>query len=216
MHLYVLPPDGKVRISVPLSISDDAIGLFAVKNIGWIKRQVDNFNQQLRQTEREYISGESHYLWGRRYKMEVLFTNRAYSIEIKGNKMLLKVRKNSTCKQRESFVNEWYRAELKAKLPAILAKWEKIVGVKASGVGVKSMKTRWGTCNNQKKRIWLNLQLAKKPVVCLEYIIVHELIHLKEKNHTQAFIEHMDAYLPHWRTIKDELNSFILDKYIES
>jgi len=215
MHLNVMPPSGRVRISAPYGTSDDAINLFAVKKISWIKKQVEKYKNQERQTEREYVTGESHYLWGRRYKLEVRYSNKGNNIEIKGNKMILTVREKSTRQQRENFVNEWYRSELKAKLPPLIKKWEEVIGVKANTVGVKNMRTRWGTCNDKDKRIWINLQLAKKPVYCLEYIVVHELVHLLEKNHTPAFIEYMDTFIPNWRVIKDELNSFIMDRYLE-
>jgi predicted metal-dependent hydrolase len=215
MHLNVMPPSGKVRISAPYGTSDDAINLFAVKKISWIKKQVEKFKCQQRQTEREYITGESHYLWGRRYKLEIRYSNKGNSIEVKGNKMILTVREKSTRQQRESYVNEWYRAELKDKLPHWVKKWENIIGVKAYAVGVKNMLTRWGTCNSETKRILVNLQLAKKPVKCLEYILIHELVHLREKTHTNRFVEHMDSYMPDWRVVKDELNSFIMDRYLE-
>ncbi len=215
MHLNVMPPSGRVRISAPYGTSDEAINLFAVKKISWIKKQVEKFNAQERQTEREYITGESHYLWGRRYKLEVRYSNKGNNIELKGNKMILTVREKSTQKQRENYFNEWYRKELKNKLPPLVKKWEEIIGVKANTVGVKNMRTRWGTCNPETKRILVNLQLAKKPVKCLEYIVIHELVHLKEKNHTKAFIEQMDRYIPDWRVVKDELNSFIMDRYLE-
>jgi predicted metal-dependent hydrolase len=215
MHLNVMPPSGKVRISAPYGTSDDAINLFAVKKISWIKKQVEKFKNQERQTEREYVTGESHYLWGRRYKLEVRYSNKGNNIEIKGNNMILTVREKSTRQQRENYVNEWYRAELKDKLPHLVKKWENIIGVKAYAVGVKNMLTRWGTCNSETKRILVNLQLAKKPVKCLEYILIHELVHLREKTHTNRFVEHMDSYMPDWRVVKDELNSFIMDRYLE-
>ena len=215
MHLNVMPPSGRVRISAPYGTSEEVINLFVVKKISWIKKQVEKFNSQERQTEREYITGESHYLWGRRYKLEVRYSNKGNNIIIKGNKMILTVREKSTRKQRENYVNEWYRSELKAKLASLVKKWEETIGVKANEVSVKNMKTRWGTCNPETKRILVNLQLAKKPVKCLEYIVIHELVHLKEKNHTKAFIEQMDSYMPDWRVAKDDLNSFIMDRYME-
>ena len=153
--------------------------------------------------------------WGRRYRLELKYTKKANKVETKGNKLVLTVREASTQEQREKIMNEWYRAELKAKLPALIEKWEKIIGVKTNDFGVKNMRTRWGTCNVKDKRIWINLQLAKKPVACLEYIVVHELVHLLEKNHTPVFIEYMDKFLPGWRVTKDELNGFIMDKYFE-
>jgi len=215
MHLSVLPPAGRVRISAPVDTYDEAIKLFAIKKIGWVKKQIEKFENQLRQTEREYISGESHYVWGRRYKLEISHTKMANKVETKGGKIVLRVRETSTPQQRERIMLEWYRTELKAKLPPLHKKWEEIIGVKANAVSVKNMLTKWGTCNVKDKRIWVNLQLAKKPVECLEYIVVHELVHLLEKNHTPAFIGHIDKFLPGWRVTKDELNSFIMDRYLE-
>lgn len=214
MHLSVLPPMGKVRISAPNNTKDEAIHLFAITKISWIKKQIEKFENQQRQTEREYISGESHYIWGRRYKLEIRHTKTANNVELKANKLILTVREASTLQQRGNVMTEWYRAQLKAKLPELVQKWEVIIGVKAESVGVKKMLTRWGTCNTRDKRIWINLQLAKKPVECLEYVVVHELVHLLEKNHTPAFISYMDKFLPDWRVTKDELNSFILDRFI--
>jgi predicted metal-dependent hydrolase len=215
MHLNVMPPAGRVRISAPYGTSDEAINLFAVKKIGWIKKQIENFKSQQRQAEREFVTGESHFLWGRRYKLDLRFSGMGNNIELKGNKLILTVREKSTVRQRENYINEWYRKELKAKLPLLIKKWEEIVGVKVAAVGVKNMLTRWGTCNPQTKRILVNLQLAKKPPKCLEYIIIHELVHLHEKTHSGRFTEHMDSYMPDWRVVKDELNSFIMDRYLE-
>lgn len=215
MHLSVLPPLGKVRISAPMNASDEQIRLFAVSKIGWIKKQIEKYEKQPRQTEREYVSGESHYLWGRRYKLEVRFSNRKNNIETKGNRLFLTVREDSTEQQREKVMNEWYRNEMKRKIPLLIEKWESMIGVKAHSWGIKIMKTRWGTCNTKEKRLWFNLQLAKKPAGCLEYVVVHELVHLLEKNHNSAFIAYMDKFLPDWRVTKDELNSFIMDRYLE-
>ena len=214
MHLSVLPPDGKVRISAPVNTKDEAIKLFAITKIGWIKRQIDKFENQQRQTKREYVSGESHYVWGRRYRMEIGHDYRN-NIEIKSNKLILTVRESSTTQQREKVMIEWYREQLKKKLPELVGKWEGIIGVQAESIRIKNMLTRWGTCNIKDKRIWINLQLAKKPIECLEYVVVHELVHLLEKSHNSTFIEYMDKYLPDWRVKKDLLNSFILDRYLE-
>jgi hypothetical protein len=214
MHLSVLPPHGKVRVSAPLNTKDEAIQLFIITKTSWIKKQIEKFEKQLRQTEREYVSGESHYVWGRRYRLEIRH-NRANNVEIKGNKLILTVRETSTTQHRENVMTEWYRDQLKEKLPALVAKWEEIIGVRAESVRVKNMLTRWGTCNTKAQRIWINLQLAKKPIECLEYVVVHELVHLLEKNHSSIFIEYMDKYLPTWRVTKDELNSFIMDRYLE-
>lgn len=214
MHLSVLPPDGKVRISVPVNAKDETIRLFAISKIGWIKKQIDRFQNQPRQTEREFVSGESHYVWGRRYRMEIRHNHRN-NVEIKGNKLILTVREFSTTQQREKIMTEWYRKQLKEKLLELVEKWEEIIGVKAETVRVKNMLTRWGTCNTKDKRIWINLQLAKKPIECLEYVIVHELVHLLEKSHNSVFVDYMDKFLPDWRVTKDLLNGFIMDRYVE-
>jgi len=214
MYLSVLPPDGKVRISAPVSTRDELIRNFAISKIGWIKKQIDKFENQRKQIEKEYVSGESHYVWGRRYKMEIRYNHRN-NVEIEGNKLILTVRKSSTIQQREKVMTEWYRKQLKDKLPELVKKWEEIIGVQAESIRVKNMLTRWGTCNVKDKRIWINLQLAKKPIECLEYIIVHELVHLLEKSHNSVFKGYMDKFLPDWRITKKILNGLIEDKYVE-
>lgn len=214
LHLSVLPPKGKVRVSAPNSMNDDAIRIFIITKIGWIKKQQEKYKNQLRQCEREYVSGESVYLWGKRYRFDVVYSNVCNNVKIKGNKLIFQVREVSTTEQRENVLNDWYRKNIKEEIPQLLEKWQKIIGVTASDWGVKNMKTRWGTCNIEDKRIWLNLQLVKKPFECLEYVMVHELVHLLEKNHNKIFISYMDEFLPNWRKIKEELNSLILD-YME-
>lgn len=214
LHLSVLPPKGKVRVSAPNSMNDDAIRIFIITKIGWIKKQQEKYKNQPRQCEREYVSGESVYLWGKRYRLDVVYSNVCNNVKIKGNKLIFQVREASTTEQHENVLNDWYRKNIKEEIPQLLEKWQKIIGVTASDWGVKNMKTRWGTCNIEDKRIWLNLQLVKKPFECLEYVMVHELVHLLEKNHNKIFISYMDEFLPNWRKIKEELNSLILD-YME-
>ncbi|NLK68563.1 MAG: M48 family metallopeptidase [Clostridiaceae bacterium] len=206
MYLSVLPPNGKVRISAPVNVKDEAIKLFATAKVGWIKKQIKKIGNQPRQTQLEYVSGESHYVWGRRYRMEIRHNHRN-SVEIKGNMLILTVRESSTSQQREKVMTEWYRKQLKEILPKLVAKWEETIGVEAESVRVKNMLTRWGTCNTKDKRIWFNLQLAKKPIECLEYVVVHELVHLLEKSHNSVFVGYMDTYLPDWRVTRKRLNS---------
>jgi predicted metal-dependent hydrolase len=214
LHLSVLPPKGRVRVSAPENMNEDAIRMFVITKISWIKKQQERFINQPRQSEREYVSGESVYLWGKRYRMEVVYSNICNDVQLKGNKLIFQVREASTIEQRANVLNEWYRERLKSEIPALIEKWENIIGVEVSDFGVKNMKTRWGTCNAEDKRIWINLQLAKKPPQCLEYVIVHELVHLIEKKHNKNFLSHMDKLLPNWRVIKDELNAFTLE-YME-
>ncbi|MDD3632099.1 MAG: SprT family zinc-dependent metalloprotease [Atribacterota bacterium] len=216
MHLSVLPPDGKVRISAPLRIKDEAIRLFAITKIGWIRKQITKFENQPRQTEREYIGGESHYVWGRRYRLEINYYNHGRNnVEIRGNRLILTVREVSSKEQREMLMTEWYRKLVKEKALELIGKWGKIIGVKAQSVQVRNMLTRWGSCNVRKVRICVNLQLAKKPVECLEYVVVHELVHLLEKGHNSIFVGYMDEYLPDWRIRKNILNGFIRDRYVK-
>lgn len=214
MHLYVKPPDGMVSVSAPIDMSDEAIEHFVRTRISWVKRQVEKFNVQPRQTERQYVSGETLYVWGKQYFLQVEFGTTRNSLVLSGDRAILTVRKESTAQQRDSFVKEWYRGILKEEITRLLPKWEKITGLKAESWQTKYMTTRWGTCNAQKKKVWLNLQLAKKTPECLEYVILHELIHLREKNHNENFVAHMDKFMPYWRDIKKKLNGQTLD-YME-
>lgn len=212
LHLSVHPPYGRVRIAAPKTMSDEAIRVFAICKLSWIKKQRLKFQNQDRQSEREFISGESHYFLGRRYLLNVIYTSKKQRVElIKNNQIDLYVRENSTTEQREKVMSEWYRSFLKEQIPVIISKWEKEIGVKVNSWGVKLMKTKWGTCNIEAKRIWLNLELAKKSPRCLEYIIVHEMIHLLERNHNDRFHSYMDMFMPNWKEIKAELNGMVFE-----
>jgi len=207
MHLAVYPPTGRVRIAAPLHVNDDAIRLFAISKISWIKRYQRKFENQERISPREYKERESHYFQGRRYLLRIKETDGIGFVDLKGKTYLdLYVRKNASFENKQRVINEWHRKELKNMLPELIEYQEKKMGVKVNFSGIKQMKTKWGSCNIEKKRIWLNLELAKKPVHCLEYILVHEMIHLLERNHNDRFKYHMDNYLPDWKQIKDELN----------
>ncbi len=211
MHLSVMPPDGKVRVSVPETLSDEAIAMFVRTKIGWIRKQQEKFDLQPRQSERQYVSGETLYVWGRQYFLQVEYSYKGNSLLLSGDKAVLTVRKESTVKQREAFVNEWYRNLLKKEVEKYLPKWERITGLRSNGWQSKYMTTKWGTCNTTTGKIWLNLQLAKKPIECLEYVILHELAHLKVKNHGDDFVAILDQYMPYWREVKKQLNDSTLD-----
>lgn len=214
LHLSVLPPDGKVRVSAPSAIPDESIELFIRTKLSWIKKQQEKFKNQPRQSERQYVSGETLYLWGKQYFLQVNYSYKGNSLVLDGDKAILTVRKESTPKQRETFVNEWYREHLKRELLRLVPKWEEITGFKCSSWQTKYMTTRWGTCNVNTCKIWINLQLAKKPIECLEYVILHELAHTKVKNHGEDFIAIMDKFMPYWRDVKKKLNDSTLDYYI--
>lgn len=211
MHLSVLPPDGKVRVSAPNNLSDESIIMFVKTKLGWIKKQQEKFELQPRQSEREYVSGETLYVWGHQYFLQVEYNQKKNSLVLVGDKAILSVRKESTAKQREKFVNEWYRSLLKTEVEKYLPKWEAITGLYCDGWQSKYMTTKWGTCNTSTRKIWLNLQLAKKPIECLEYVILHELAHLKVKNHGADFIAILDMHMPYWRECKKMLNDSKLD-----
>ena len=211
MHLSVLPPDGKVRVSAPETLSDESIIMFVRTKLGWIRKQQEKFEQQPRQSERQYVSGETLYVWGRQYFLQVEYSYKGNSLVLSGDKAILTVRKESTPKQRETFVNEWYRTCLKAEVEKYLPKWERITGLQCSSWQTKYMTTRWGTCNTVTRKIWLNLQLAKKPIECLEYVILHELAHLKVKNHGPEFVTILDQYMPNWSERRQLLNESKLD-----
>ena len=211
LHLSVLPPDGKVRVSAPETVSDDAIAMFVRTKIGWIRKQQEKFELQPRQNERQYVSGETLYVWGRQYFLRVEYSYKGNSLVLSGDNAILTVRKESTVKQRETFVNEWYRTLLKAEVEKYLPKWERITGLQYSSWQCKYMTTKWGTCNTTTGKIWLNLQLAKKPIECLEYVILHELVHLRVRNHGSEFVAEMNRYMQNWREIRKQLNESKLD-----
>ena len=211
MHLSVLPPDGRVRVSAPTQLTDEAITMFVRTKLGWIKKQQEKFQLQLRQSERQYVSGETLYVWGKQYFLQVEYSYKGNVLTLSGDKAILTVRKESSPKQRESFVNEWYRNLLKQEVAKYLPKWEKTTGLYCSSWQSKYMTTKWGTCNPTSKKIWLNLQLAKKPIECLEYVILHELAHLKAHNHGPEFTAILDQYMPYWREHKRRLNDSPLD-----
>lgn len=213
MHLYVKPPNGNVTVSAPISMSDEAIERFVRTKSSWIKKQIAKFDNQLRQSEREYVSGETLYVWGKQYYIQTEHGNKN-SITLSGDKAVLTVRKESSAEQRENYVREWYRELLKVEIAHLLPKWEKTTGLKSMSWQTKYMTTRWGTCNPETRKIWLNLQLAKKTPECLEYVILHELIHLVEKKHNEKFVSLMDKYMPMWREVKATLNGQALD-YME-
>ncbi|MBA1232817.1 M48 family metallopeptidase [Pseudomonas viridiflava] len=211
LHLGVYPPLGRVRVAAPLAVSDDAVRLAVVGKLGWIKRQRAKFEAQPRQSQRRMVSGESHYFMGQRYRLRVVEGSIPMRVVLRGKAALdLFVRPETNTERREELLQAFYRAELKKLIPTLLDKWQPILGVEANAWGIKKMKTKWGTCNIAARRIWLNLELAKKPIQCLEYILVHELLHLIERHHNDRFRSLMDQYLPQWQAHRDELNRSLL------
>ncbi|WP_447601279.1 M48 family metallopeptidase [Nitrospira sp. Nam80] len=207
LHLGVYPPHGRVRVAAPLGMSDNAVRLAVISRLGWIKKQRTRFQSQERQSAREYVSRESHYYLGRRYLMNVVEHDGPPYITLRNKGVLeFHVPKRTTAANRERLLRDWYRQQLKCLIPKIVEKWEGVTGVKVAAWGVKKMKTKWGSCNSSERRIWLNLELAKKPIQCLEYIVVHEMVHLLERRHNDRFTELLDQVMPTWRLHRDELN----------
>ena len=211
LHLGVYPPNGRVRVAAPLVVSDDAVRLAVVGKIGWIKRQQTQFAEQPRQSARDMVNGESHYVLGRRYRLRVHEQPGKQYVALRGIACLdLFVNPGRTTLQREAVLLRWYRQQLNDLIPPLVAQWEQTLGVQASAWGIKRMKTKWGSCNPVKQRIWLNLELAKKPVQCLEYIVAHELAHLLENNHSERFKALLDQHFPTWQQWRKVLNQMPL------
>lgn len=207
LHLGVYPPEGHVRVAVPEHVTDERIRLAVIDKLAWIKKQQADFMAQPRQSAREMVAGESHYFFGKIYRLEVIEQVGKHKVElVGGNKIRLSVTANTSTENRLKLMSEWYREQLKQIIPKLIEKWQAKIGVVADDWGIKKMKTKWGSCNIEAKRIWLNLDLAKKPPECLEYIIVHELVHLLERHHNSRFIAYMDEFMPKWRLHRETLN----------
>jgi len=206
IHLSVYPPAGRVRISAPNRMNLDTIRVFVISKLGWIKKQQTRLRNQEREARREFINRETHYFNGKRYLLKVTERDAAPKVVLSHSAIELYVRPETDAVKRKSILDEWYRRKLKETVPALIEKWEKKMNVQVNEFGIKKMRTRWGTCNRQAKRIWLNLELAKKPEECLEYIIVHELVHLLERSHNKKFVKYMNKFIPKWIFYRDELN----------
>jgi len=207
LHLGVYPPHGRVRVAAPLVVNDEAVRLAVIDKLGWIKRQKAKFAGQPRQSQREMVNGESHYFLGQRYRLRVHEQDGAARVALRGVASLdLFIRRDTSPDQREAILLRWHREQLKALIPPLLEKWQPIFGVQVADWGIKKMKTKWGSCNPAARRVWFNLELAKKSVQCLEYIVVHELVHLLERHHNEQFMTLMETHIPQWRQYRAMLS----------
>ena len=206
IHLSVYPPTGTVRISAPLRMNLDTIRVFAISRLGWIKKQQQKLKKQEREAPRDYLDRESHYLWGKRYLLKVVEEDAAPRVELKHKKIILQVRSGTSRDKKKAILEEWYRERLKEVIPTLIVKWEKLMNVKVKRFIVRRMKTKWGSCNPSSKSIRLNTELAKKLPDCLEYIVVHEMAHLREPTHNSRFISLMDSVMPKWEFYREMLN----------
>ncbi|MBI5849723.1 MAG: M48 family metallopeptidase [Planctomycetes bacterium] len=206
VHLSVYPPTGRVRISAPTHLSDDAVRLFAIAKLGWIRRQQSKLREQERESPREFLDRESHYLWGRRYLLKIVETEGASGVEPRPRALVLRLRSGASRDDAQPVLAKWYRAEVRREAESMIARWEPTLAVKVRGLFVQQMKTRWGSCNAGAHTIRLNTELAKKPPECLEYIVVHEMLHLIEPTHGRRFVAMLDRVLPQWERTRDLLN----------
>lgn len=207
VHLSVYPPAGRVKISAPLRMKVETIRVYAISKLGWIKQQQKRLRGQRRETPREYLDRESHYVWGKRYLLRIVEQDAAPKLELKHGSFIFTVRPGTAASKRRAIVDDWYRAQLKNVVPPLIVKWERVMGVEVQRYFVQKMKTKWGSCNTESKSIRVNTELAKKPQECLEYIVVHEMAHLHTRRHDAYFIGLMDRFLPNWRLVRQKLNT---------
>lgn len=211
LHIGVYPPNGAVRVSAPVHLDDESVRLAIVSRLSWIHRQQRNFICQTRESGREMVTGESHYFKGTRYRLDVVEKPGSPTVRIVNQSTLeLQVRPGADRPARQRVLERWYREQLQTQVPDLISLWVPVVGVKVNECRIKRMKTLWGSCNIQAKRVWLNLELAKKPLRCLEYVLVHEMVHLLERRHNERFRGFMDQFMPDWRLRRDELNEMPL------
>jgi hypothetical protein len=206
VHLSVHPPTGRVRIAAPERMSLDTVRVFAIAKIPWIRRQQQKLQEQERETLREYVDRESHYVWGKRYLLKVIEANEAPSVELGHGRLILRVRPGTDAAKRQEIIEEWHREQMRSTVPQLIAKWERLMGVRVRRLFIRRMKTKWGSCNHRVGSIRLNTDLARKPRECLEYIIVHEMTHLLEPTHNARFTALMDQFMPKWQSHRDVLN----------
>lgn len=206
VHLSILPPHGNVRIAAPLHLSQETIRLYAISKLSWIKKQQKKIRSQERESKREFINKETHYLQGRKYLLRVFEADSPTKVIVNKKYIDLYIRPKTDTKKRQAILNAYYRNELSELVSDYISKWEKKIPVKVRDFGIRRMKTKWGTCNIEARRVWINLELAKKPLQCLEYIVVHEMIHLLERKHNDRFMAYLNKFMPRWRSHREELN----------
>jgi predicted metal-dependent hydrolase len=207
LHIGVYPPLGRVRVAAPERLNEDHIRLAVIQRLPWIKRQRQQLADADRQSPREMVTGESHYVWGERHRLKVIERPGRAHVEVDGDRLLLYVPADTDTETRLKLMQAWQRRQLRAALPVLIAKWEPTVGRSVPRWSIRRMKTKWGSCNRETGHIWFNLELAKKHPRSLEYIVVHEMTHLLERNHGERFTTLMDGFMPDWRARRDELNA---------
>lgn len=206
LHIAVYPPLGRVRVAAPKRLDDDQVRIAVVQRLSWIKRQREQLSAAARQTEREMITGESHYIWGVRKRLKVVERPGNTHLELEGDKLVLYTAAETSIDKRRKALDRWYRIQLRHTLPELIEKWSIKLEVTVPKWTVRQMKTKWGSCNRENRHLWFNVELAKKHPDCLEYIVAHEMTHYFERNHTERFSALMDMNLPDWLTRRTNLN----------
>lgn len=214
LHIGVYPPMGRVRVAAPARFDDEQVRIAVIQRLPWIKRQRKELQDAPRQTEREMVAGESHYVWGIRRRLKVVERPGRSHIEIDGDRLVLYTPYDSTSEKRREYLDRWYRQQLRDALPEIIAKWEAKLEASVPKWTIRRMKTKWGSCNRETRHIWINVELAKKHPNCLEYIVVHEMAHYFERNHSERFTKLMDGFLPDWRSRREQLNGSPLSEEV--
>ncbi|GAA3967533.1 SprT family zinc-dependent metalloprotease [Streptomyces marokkonensis] len=207
LHIGVYPPLGRVRVAAPHQLDDEQVRLAVIQRLPWIKEQREQFRSAARQSTREMVTGESHYVWGVRRRMKVVERPGRAHFELDGERLLLYVPPRTSAERRRELLDQWYREQVRHAIPSLIAKWEPILEVSVSRWSIKRMKTKWGSCNRETGHIWFNVELAKKPPACLEYIVVHEMAHYLERHHDDRFTKLVERSMPNWRSLRDQLNS---------
>ncbi|WP_319546840.1 SprT family zinc-dependent metalloprotease [Ruegeria conchae] len=217
LHIGVYPPDGRVRVAAPPSMSADAVRIAVLTRLPWIERKRLGFLQQARETERQYVSGETHWFFGRPLRLHVDEINHGrHRVYPDGATTLrMRVAETTDWTARNRLVHNWYRRELRDRSQDSVAKWARTLEVPEPRCGIKRMRTKWGSCNPSTGRIWLNLSLAKKPLNALDYVVLHEVAHFVSPRHDEAFINVLDRFMPNWRQVRRDLNSSLLDSWTE-
>lgn len=210
LHLGVYPPDGKIRVAAPLRVNNETVRLAVISKLAWIKQQQAKFQNQPRQSEREMVTNESHDFLGKRYRLRIVPTDGKPQVMRQWLFLVLYVKPNTTQKQRQKILQTWHRQELKRLIGELLKTWQPRLNLYVAQWGVRRMKTRWGSCYPTAQRIWLNLELVKKPVHCIEYVLVHELVHLRYRKHDHHFYDLLTQVMPQWQRYRDELKLFPL------
>ena len=210
LYIRVLPPDGQVHVSAPLQMHDSKIQMILIERLAWIKKQQLKLNQQVQHQPSDMVTDERHYLWGKAYRLEIIACVGRPKIQILADRIQLMIAPDTSTEKKLLVLDAFYRTQLKNHLEKMIAYWQEEMGVEASSFGIKRMKTRWGSCNTRSKKIWLNLALAQKPLECVEYVVVHELVHLLEPSHNARFKAFMDKFMPNWRQQRVRLNAISL------